>query len=245
MPYRASVLIVDDDANVCSSLSQVLEKKGYDTTTIDSGQHAIELSKKKSFDAILMDVKMPVMGGVEAYKKIRQLRPSAVVIFMTAYSLTDLANDMIGEDAYAVIEKSDNIGEMIKKIEISRDGFLVTLVDADINIRNATQNALKENGYSVTVCKSGEEAIVLAKKRPQDIFFIDTELPILDAFETYVEIKKANPKAVVVLMTAYRKKTEEIVRVAIEKGAYSCLYKPFDINETVRIIEEIVKKKKK
>ena len=152
MPYRASVLIVDDDANVCSSLSQVLEKKGYDTTTIDSGQHAIELSKKKPFDAILMDVKMPVMGGVEAYKKIRQFHPSAVVIFMTAYSLTDLANDMIGEDAYAVIEKSDNIDEMIKKIETSRGGFLVTLVDALIRLERFAEYsnaALSETNISI------------------------------------------------------------------------------------------------
>ena len=73
----------------------------------------------------------------------------------------------------------------------------------------------------------------------------DTELPILNGLETYLEIRKVNPKAIVVLMTAYRKKTEEIVRMAIEKGAYSCLYKPFDIDEAVRIIEEIVKKIKK
>ena len=244
MPNQASILIVDDDANVCKTLSQVLERKGYDITTIDNGQRAVELSKERPFDVILMDVKMPVMGGVEAYKKIKQLRPSAVVVFMTAYAPEYLAKDMIGEDAYALVEKPYDIGELISKIEKTRkEGFLITLIDADINTRDAMQNTLEGKGYSVTVCKSGEEAIALAKKKPQDIFFIDTELPILDAFETYLEIKKADPEAVAVLMTAYRKKTEEIVRTAIERGVYSCLYKPFDIDNVVRIVEGIVKRK--
>ena len=188
---------------------------------------------------------MPVMGGVETYKKIKQICPSAIVIFMTAFAVEDLAKDMIGEDTYVIIEKPYNIDDMINKIEKTQEGLLVTLVDPDTKVRDIMQDALKRKGYSVTVCKSGEEAIAWANKKPRDIFFIDSELPILNGLETYLEIRKANPKAVVVLMTAYRKKTEDIVRMAIEKGAYSCLYKPFDLNEAVRIIEEIVKKKKK
>ena len=246
MSNQGSILIVDDDANICRTLSEILEKKGYATTTVDSGRRAIELSKEKPFDVILMDVKMPVMGGVEVCKKIRQIRPSAAVIFMTAYAPEDLANDMIGKGAYALIKKPYDIDNMISLIEkCGGKGLVATLVDADIALRNAMQNALEEKGYRITVCKSGEEAIALAKVRPRDIFFLDTELPVLSAFETYLEIRKANPMALVVLMTAYRQKTEEIVRQTIEKGAYSCLYKPFDIDEAVRIIEGIVIKKKK
>jgi DNA-binding NtrC family response regulator len=47
------------------------------------------------------------------------------------------------------------------------------------------------------------------------------------------------------MMTAYRQEMDELVRQAIEKGAYSCLYKPFDMDEAIRIIEEISKKKQK
>ena len=71
MPNQTSVLIVDDDANVCTTLSNILEKKDYVTTVVNNGQRAVELSKEKPFDVILMDVKMPVMSGVETYKKIK------------------------------------------------------------------------------------------------------------------------------------------------------------------------------
>ena len=245
MPNQTSVLIVEDDTNACKTLSQILEKKGYAITTTDNGQRAIELVEGMPFDVVLMDVKMPVMSGVEAYKRIKQIRPSAVVFFMTAFGLEDLANDMIGEGAYKVITKPYHIDNVINTIGKSQQGLLVTLVDADTHIRNTMQNALEAKGYSVTVCKSGEEAIALAKVKSRDVFFIDTKLPVLNSLETYLELKKVNPKAVVVMMTAYWQNTGELVRQAIEKGAYSCLYKPFEMDRVIEIIEEISKKKQR
>ena len=244
MPDKASILIVDDDANICSSLSKILVKKGYaTTTTAESGQHAIDMVKEKPVDIILMDIKMPIMNGVEAYKRIKQIRPSAVVIFMTAFSVEDLVKDAIKEGAYAVIKKPFDIDTVVNMIEKSKDGALLAVVDDDPNIGKTMKNVLERKGYSITTCLTGEEAIALAKHKPRDIFFIDMKLPVLNGLETYLEIKKANPKAVVVIMTAYRQEMDELVRQAIEKGAYSCLYKPFDMDEVIKIVEEIFKKK--
>lgn len=243
MPNRTSVLIVDDDTGLSGELSEALKSSGYVVTVVDNGQHAVDLSKKRPFDVILMDVKMPVMGGVEAYKKIKQIRPSAAILFMTGYALGDMAKDMVGEGEYEVINKPYTADIVVGLIEKSQKGFLVSLVDPDIDLRNKMRYALQHIGYRVAVCKSGEEAIALARQKAQDIFFIDTELPALNVFVTYLEIKKINPKATVVMMTAYRQKTEEIVKQTIEKGAYSCLYKPFAIETAVRVIEEIAKKK--
>ena len=245
MPNQASILIVDNESSFRKSLSDILEEKGYATTTADNGLRALKLLDERPFDVVLMDVRMPVMNGVEAYKQIKRIRPSTAIFFMTAFGLEDLANDMIGQDAYKVITKPYDIDALINMIDKSQGGFLVTLVDADIDIRDTMQNALEGKGYSVTVCKSGEEAIALAKIKPRNIFFIDTKLPVLNSLETYLEIRKVNPEAVVVMMTAYWQNTGELVKQAIEKGAYSCLYKPFNMNKVIEIIEEIVKKKQR
>ena len=245
MPNQTSVLVVDDDTNFCTTLSNILGKKGYATATAGSGQRAIEIVKEKPVDVILMDIKMPVMNGVEAYKSIKQIRPSAVIIFMTAFSVEELVKDAIKEGAYAVIKKPFNIDTVVNMIEKSRNGALLAVVDDDPNIGKTMKNVLERKGYSITTCQTGEEAIALAKDRPRNIFFIDMKLPVLNGLETYLEIRKANPEAVVVMMTAYRQEMDEMVRQAIEKGAYSCLYKPFDMDEAIKIIEEISKKKPK
>lgn len=246
MPDKASILIVDDDANIRSSLSKVLVKKGYAiTTTAESGQRAIDMVKEKPVDIILMDIKMPVMDGVEAYKHIKQIRPSAVVIFMTAFSVEDLVKDAIRDGAYAVIKKPFDIDTIVNMIEKSKNGALLAIVDDDPDIVKTMKNVLERKGYSIITCQTGEEAIALAKDRPRNIFFIDMKLPVLNGLETYLEIRKANPEAVVVMMTAYRQEMDELIKQAIEKGAYSCLYKPFDMDEAIKIIDEISVKVRK
>jgi DNA-binding NtrC family response regulator len=245
MPNQTSVLIVDDDTNFCFTLSKILEKKGYATTIAENGQRAIELLKEKAFDAILMDVKMPVINGMEAWKRIKQIRSSATIIFMTAFSVEDLIKDVIREGAYAVIKKPFDIDTVVNMIEESKNGVLLAVVDDDLNTGKTMKNALERKGFSITTCLTGEEGIALAKDRPRDIFFIDMKLPVLNGLETYLEIRKANPEAVVVMMTAYRQEMDELAKQAIEKGAYSCLYKPFDMDKAIRIVDEIAAKKKK
>jgi len=245
MPSQTSVLIVEDDVNFRKTLSKILGKKGYTVVTAESGQHAIEIVKGKPIDVILMDIKMPVMNGVEAYKSIKQICPSATVIFMTAFSVEDLVKDTVRDGAYAVIKKPFDIDTMVNMIEKSQRGALLAIVDDDPDIRKTMRNVLEKKGYSVTTCLTGEEAIALAKDRPRDVFFIDIKLPVLNGLETYLEIRKANPKAVMVMMTAYRQEMDDLVRQAREEGAYSCLYKPFDMDEAIQIIEKISKKKPK
>ena len=90
MDKKANILIVDDESSFRKTLSQILERKGYATSTADNGQSAIELFKKRPFDVVLMDVRMPVMSGVEAYKKIKQICPSTTIIFMAEFIAQDL-----------------------------------------------------------------------------------------------------------------------------------------------------------
>ncbi|MDD5129429.1 MAG: response regulator [Candidatus Omnitrophica bacterium] len=242
MPEKTSVLIVDDDVNFCNTLAKILKRKGYATTTAENGQRALELVKERLFDVILMDVKMPVMSGLEAYKEIRQIRPSAVVIFMTAFSIEDLIKDAIKDGAYAAIKKPFDIDTIVNMIEKSKNGALLVIADDDPNMGKTMKSCLEQKGYSTITCLTGEEAVDLAKDRSRDIFFIDMKLPALNGLETYLEIRKVNPAAVVVIMTAYRQEMDELVRQTIEKGAYTCLYKPFDMGEAIKIIEEICNK---
>ena len=242
MAEKTNILIVDDDVNFCNSLSKVLAKKGYETTTAESGFRAMELMKEKAFDTVLMDIKMPVMNGVETYKKIKEIKPGTVVIMMTAFSVDDLIREAVKEGVYAVIRKPFDIETIINMIEKAKNGALLAIVDDDPGICKTMKNVLEKEGYSVTTCATGEEAISLARMRPQDIIFIDMKLPVLNGLEVYSEIKKINPKAVIVIMTAYRQEMDELVRQAIDKGAYTCLYKPFDMDEAIKIIDEISKK---
>jgi two-component system, NtrC family, response regulator HydG len=244
MPDKLSLLVVDDDVNFCNSLAKILDKKGYEVTKAEGGPRALEFVKERSFDVVLMDIKMPVMNGVETFKKMKEIRPGVTVILMTAFSVDALIQDALKEGVFAVAHKPLDLNEIIRMIEGSKSGAFVAVVDDNPNINKTLKNILEKNGYSVTCCQSPREAIDLAKERRQDIFLIDMKMPVMNGVETYLEIKKIIPKASAVMMTAYREETSELTKQAIEQGAYACIYKPLDVEKLMQLLESILSDKR-
>ncbi len=117
MAEKAGILVVDDNVGMCKTMSLVLRRKGYAVTTAKDGPEAIEKVKGESFDMIFMDIRMPVMNGVETYKSIKKLRPETAVVMMTAYAVADLVEEALQEGAYGVIYKPLDIENAIALIE--------------------------------------------------------------------------------------------------------------------------------
>jgi DNA-binding NtrC family response regulator len=245
MVDKKNVLIVDDDKNFRTTLSKILARKGYETAMAENGFRALDLIKENEYDVVLMDIKMPVMDGVETFKKLKAIKPDTVVIMMTAFSVDELIKDALAEGVYAILRKPLEIDTVTNMIEMSQNGCFLAVVDDNPDICNTMKTILERKGYSITTASSGEEAISIARERPVDIFFIDMKLPVLNGLETYLEIKKINPRAVAVMMTAYRQEMGELIQQAIENSAYACLYKPFDMDEAMKIVAEISKRKRR
>jgi CheY-like chemotaxis protein len=111
------ILIVDDNKEFCISLADIFEAKGYEVESRNSGQSAIDIVKEKSFDVILMDIKMPGMNGVEAFKQIKKISPRTAVIMITAYALEDLIKEALAEGAFGVLRKPCDVDKVLELIE--------------------------------------------------------------------------------------------------------------------------------
>ncbi len=117
MEEKTSVLIVDDNKSLCRVLSYILNQKGYATTIASDGLEAIKLVEETSFDIILMDLRMPHMNGVEAFKEIKKLRPDAAVVMMTAYSVEELVQEALEEGAFGIVYKPLDTEKIVTLIE--------------------------------------------------------------------------------------------------------------------------------
>jgi len=117
MAEKASILIVDDNADICSIMSLILKFQGYTVTTASNGLEATEKVREHPFDAIFMDIMMPIMDGVKSCKIIKKMRPEAVVVMMTAYAVEDLVQEALREGACDVFYKPVDIDKMVDLIE--------------------------------------------------------------------------------------------------------------------------------
>jgi len=118
---KANILIVDDDAGLCKTTSFILQREGYAVTTAENGEEAIEKVQEEKFDMVLMDIKMPIMDGVEAYKRIKQIRPETKTIMMTGYAVDDLIQDALEEGAHSAIHKPLDMDQILNLLEKIRE----------------------------------------------------------------------------------------------------------------------------
>src|SRR4030042_6445742 len=116
----------------------------------------------------------------------------------------------------------------------------ILVVDDLKSIRQTLGGILGDEGYKVVLAEDGYQAIEAAKQTPFDLVFMDIKMPGINGVQTFREIKKINPEAVVIMMTAYS--VEDLIKEALEEGAYAGVYTPFDVEKIVSIIEEALRK---
>ena len=245
---KANILIVDDNVSQCRTMSLILRRKGYEVATANDGQEAIKAVQQGPFDMIFMDIKMPLMNGVETYRRIKEIRPEAAVMMMTAYAVEELVQQALEEGAYGIVYKPLDIERVITIVEEAQriqTGALILVVDDDPGTCITLRSILAKKGHEVGIARSGEEAIAMAQQKTHDLVFIDMKLPVLNGLETYLAIREINPQVVAVMMTAYRQEMADLVEEALRNHAYTCFYKPLDIEELLRLVEEIQERKRK
>lgn len=112
MKINQSILIVDDDFAHRTMLKKLLGGWGYEIFDADDGSAAIEKVQKRSFDLILMDIRMLNVSGIEALEKIKIINPAIPVIIMTAYASVDTAVAALKKGAYDYLTKPLDFDEL-------------------------------------------------------------------------------------------------------------------------------------
>ena len=115
----------------------------------------------------------------------------------------------------------------------------ILVVDDLMNIRLTLGGILEDKGYNVVTAEDGYQAIEAIRETHFDVIFMDIKMPGINGVDTFREVKKIDPKAMVIMMTAYS--VEDLIKKAISEGVYTCIYKPFDIEKVIALVEDAVK----
>jgi DNA-binding NtrC family response regulator len=108
-----SILIVDDDLNLCKVLKEELSEVGYEAEYVNSGDSAFEFLKRSPVDLILLDLKMPGKNGFDVLRELNEKKISVKVIVLTAYADVKSAIDSAKLGATDFISKPCDFDELL------------------------------------------------------------------------------------------------------------------------------------
>jgi len=239
MTEPTSILVVDDNEDLLETFSMILRRRGFEVDTAVDGMAAVDKFKAHRFDVTLMDVVMPVMNGVEAFRKMKEIDPKARVILMTAYSEEELVAMALKEGAHCVVSKPLRIDRMIEMINEASVLGPILVVDDNVDILQTMTEAMERKGYQVLTAVSGEEAVAIARKRTCPIAFIDVKLPVMNGLDTFLRLKEINPGIMAIMITGYKEEMRKTINEALNASAVTCLYKPFNPLKALDLLNQL------
>lgn len=138
------VLLVDDEVDFLEVMEERLVARGIEVSTSSTAEEALERIDRDLFDAVILDLQMPGMDGLEALKRIKERRPEIQVILLTGHATVEKGVEAIKLGAMDFVEKPADLEALSEKI-IKAHKKKMLIVEKDS--RDRVVNALKKYGF--------------------------------------------------------------------------------------------------
>lgn len=238
------ILVVDDDRRIVKTTCDILKIKGHEATEAYSGEEGVEKVRASVPDCVLMDIKMPGINGVEALKQMKKIAPALPVVLVSAYATDDLMEEASRSGAYAVLSKPLNFPIILSFLSLLDKEESILVVDDDPEFCRTLKDILTLKGFKVETEQQPQSVMQhLDANYKLAIVLLDLKLGEVSGVDVLKDIRAKYPGKPVVLMTGYRKEMADSVELARKIGAYTCLYKPLEMEQLLKLIEDIRLKK--
>ncbi len=235
----SSILLVDDDRDICENMADILADLGYHVDFAHEGTAALELVRARPYDVALLDLRMPGMDGLTLYREIKKLRAGTVALLVTAYAAGTTTEEALGAGMWKVLPKPVALPRLMALIDEALGQPLVLVVDDDADLCANLWDLLHERGYRVCIAHDGKQAAKQLRDETR-LVLIDMKLPDQDGTEVFRQVRQANADARTVLITGFRPETEPMVKQLKAEGADAVCYKPFDVPRLLQTLAQLV-----
>lgn len=233
-------LVVDDDRSMVKTLTDILALEGWEVCPAYSGEMAVRAATQESFDVVLMDVRMPGIDGVDAFKAIKRTRPDVRVILMTAYASPDRVSEAERAGVMRVMSKPVNVVELFQLLSTELDGDTsVLIIDDDTAFLRTLADVLGLRGYEVATAEDLPHATRLMKERHPLAVLLHLRLADAHVRETVAKVHAADPGAAIVLYSERPNARSDAEHDLPSEWVYAWLQKPFAVREVTDVLDQI------
>ena len=222
-------LIVDDNRDFAENLAEIVRDLGDEVTIAGGGAEALALARGSRFDAVLTDMRMPLMGGAELVHEIRRLDPGLAALVVTAHAGDDALEAARREGLLAVLPKPVPVGRLLELLGAARRDGLVVIVEDDQRLSDNLCEVLRGRGFAAVTAASVLETERLGPVQPF-CALVDLRVPGGPAGEAMRRLSEKYPGLALLVVTAYHD-PPPVAHVAL-------FSKPFDTGKLLAAVEQ-------
>lgn len=253
-----TILIIEDDKNFALILQSSCREQHFKAIVTDTGERAIILVEKFSPDAIILDIKLPGMNGLQVLDHLKKNRATRHIP-VHVISGIDRSAEVHDKGILGYLQKpidNDSVNEVFSKIQrfIDKKVKDLLIVEDNNNLRTSIEKLIGNSDVLKTCVATGEEALTELSKKSFDCMILDLSLPDITGLELLSELEKRNlaPDLPVIIYTGKEIGYEE--EFELRKYASSVIIKGVHSQERLldetalflhRIIKELPEKKQK
>jgi DNA-binding NtrC family response regulator len=268
---QTRILIVDDQPDVLDMMEEILDREGYETVAVGSGEEALQMASQ-GFDLLIADIVMPHMGGLELIQEFRKVSPDTVPMLSTGHADVRTAKEAMELDVYDYIVKpfdrvklctavakacdkkkhTDRHSQQKESIEPSSESesimegqeqkqARILIVDDQPDVLDMMKEILDREGYETVAVCSGEEALQLTNQS-FDLLLADIVMPHMGGLELIQEFRKVSPDTVPMLTTGHA--DARTAKESLELGVYDYIVKPCDRTKLCSAMTKALDRKK-
>jgi DNA-binding NtrC family response regulator len=141
---RDRVLLVDDEVEFVETLAERMRARGLEVATAGSGLEALERFTSQDFDAVVLDLAMPDLDGIETLKRLRARDPNIQIVLLSGQATIRLATEAMKQGAVDVLEKPADIDVLIDMIRQAR---ATRLRQVEEKTREQVDDLLRRRGW--------------------------------------------------------------------------------------------------
>jgi len=223
-------LIVDDNLAFAENLAEIIVDSGDQAMVAEGGERALELVREHRFDALVCDMRMPVMGGAEVVHRVRALDPGLPAVVVTAYTADEDLAAARQEGLLGILPKPVPVPRLLALLSSARRQGLVALVEDDRALADNVTEVLHAHGFAVVTAGSVTETERLGDVHPFAAL-VDLRLPGGADGEAMRRLAAKFPSLPMLVMTGHD------LPAPLEPAAF--FRKPFDTQQLVATLDRL------
>lgn len=252
------VIIADDDAEIRDLLGEYLRHNGWEVVEAVNGLEALLQVKRQQPQAVLLDLCMPRLGGIETLKRIQAFDRTIAVVIVSGNLDAEARREAERLGVAAMLNKPVDLPAVLSALDGSKratkaptgsepaptaearpaSARTVLVVDDDAEIRAMLEEFLASKGYRVRSAADGAAAVRELVAAAADVVLLDIDMPGLNGLDALPTLHAVAPRAAVIMVSGTT--NEQVAKRTLAAGAFDYVTKPLDLVRLIDTIETAV-----